>query len=370
MSQNIYRYPTSNYDRHRLWVRFKRIDFTWDESRTNGTTGGDNSNTYGRMLANSGAGQPSVYLYLPASVALKDGSNYGTQDLGIMGRSFEKFINSNGVGVQNSSEMMNRMSNILTSAVGSIADSVRVAGEIASGNGDIQQGAISLAMRRIPFASGTPFGQGVNSALRTSANPHRRMLFENVNLRDFSFQFEFVPDNEQEAKQVYNIVKFFRKLAYPTTDTGVSEMFGTEDPDFINSFVYKFPSMVAVDMFYKMDDESVDKLQDIARQNMQVEDILRAGGQDDVLVSGLYRVGPRIMPCYVTGVEQTLDSQNSMVYRPVKDADYSSAERRGPGNGGFDTHAGVGVAMPTAQTLSVSLSEDRTIDANAIDAGY
>jgi hypothetical protein len=366
MRQNIYRYPTSNYDRHKLWVRFKRIDFTWDDSSGDG-------DVYGRMLANSGANQPSVYLYLPASVSLKDGSNYGTQDLGIVGRSFEKFINNNGVGVQSRDEMINRMSGILGSAVGSIADSVRVAGDIASGGEAVTQGAISLAMRRIPFASGTAFGQGVNSALRTSANPHRRMLFENVNLRDFSFQFEFMPDNADEARQVYDIVKFFRRLAYPTTNTGASDMFmagdvDQEGKDFLDSFVYKFPSMVAVDMFYRMEDEAVETLQEIARENVQVEDLLRAGGQDDILKSGLYRVGPRIMPCYVTGVEQTLDSQNSMVYRPISNMETADGQRRA-GNG-FDSPDGVGVAMPTAQTLSVSLSEDRTLDADAIDAGY
>ena len=362
-AQSIYRYPLKDSDRHKLWVRFKRIDFEWQATGE----GASQDDAFGRMVANSGSEQPSVYLYLPPSINLKDSSNFGTQDLGGVGRMFEQFVNSSGLGVAGAEDAATRLGNALDVGVRSLTSTLETGMALFGGSGEtgLNQGAISLAMSRIPFANNTPLGTGVASAIRQNANPHRRSMFESVNLRDFSFQFEFMPDNEDEARQMLAIVKFFRELAYPTTtnlpigqaglgETGELAAF----QEIANTLVYTFPSMVQVDMFYKLEDETVDILNQVAVNNQEVEELFSTEGQDEILNSGLYRVGHRFLPCYVTGVDQTLDSQNSMVYRRLEPTSITSS---GPQDA---------FAVPTAQTLSVSLSEDRAIDANAVRNGY
>jgi len=52
-------------------------------------------------------------------------------------------------------------------------------------------------------------------ASRVSANPNTRTLFDSVNMRSFTFNFKLIAKSENEAKQIREIVKFFRREIYP-----------------------------------------------------------------------------------------------------------------------------------------------------------
>ena len=338
----IYRYPNKDFDKHRLWVRFKRIDFEVNDNE--------------QMRASSGSNQPSVYLYLPGSIELKDGSSYSTDQLGVLGRGTEAILNRAGLG--RIEDPIARLSAATDALAGTAVDAIETAADLVTGADAVNSGMVALMMRR--FGGAVPGGVrgGVSSALRTTANPHSRSLFENVNLRDFSFAFEFMPDNEQEAVHQQEIIHFFRKLAYPTLYT-----FGDEVPrgigdDIANQLVYKFPSMVQVDMMYRMEEESLKNFDEISRfDNVGLEELFNTLGQDtnEVMSSGMWRVGPKIQPCYVTNVSQSLDNNNSLMYRPIEIT--TNGEKRN-------------IAVPTSQTLTVSLQEDRPLSSESIDGGY
>jgi hypothetical protein len=338
----IYRYPNKDFDKHRLWVRFKRLDFEWNEAE-------------GRMLGTAGPQQPAIYLYLPGSIELKDGSSYSTDQLGVLGRATEFALGEAGLNTTNAAE---RLQAAVDSLAGAAVDTIETASDLVTGAEAVNPGMVALMMKR--FGGPLPGGvrNGVSSALRTTANPHQRALFESVNLRAFSFAFEFVPDNEKEAIQQQEIVKFFRKLAYPTLhDFEGATPRGIPD-DLANQLVYKFPSMVMVDMMYSLYEETIEQFNGLIQHDADAaEDIFRSQGQnqDDVMSSGMWRVGPKIQPCYVTDVAQTLDNNNSMAYRPIAIQ----------GDDSIGYHA-----LPTTSTLSVSLQEDRPLSSASIDEGY
>lgn len=336
----IYRYPNKDLDRHRLWVRFKRLDFEWNDNE-------------GRMVGISGPEQPAIYMYLPGSIELKDGSSYSTDQLGVLGRATEFALNTAGLSADNAAQ---RLEAAVNSLAGAAVDTIETASDLVTGADTVNPGMVALMMKR--FGGALPGGvrSGVSSALRTTANPHQRALFESVSLRQFSFAFEFMPDNEQEAIQQQEIIKFFRKLAYPSlhdfTDTTVRGV----PEDLAGQLVYRFPSMVLVDMMYRMEESTVDSFNRLSPFDRQgLEEVFEIQGQDDVMSSGMWRIGPKLQPCYVTDVGQTLDNNNSMAYRTIAVPGEDSIEHR---------------AVPTSSTLSVSLQEDRPLSSDAIDAGY
>ena len=340
----IYRYPNNDMDRHKLWVRFKRVDFEWDDTK-------------GQMQAVEGPNQPVVYMYLPGSIELKDGSSYSTANLGILGRAAEAGINEFGTRTD---DPLRRISQAADIFAGAVVDTVDTVGDIAGGAA-LNQGMVALLLHRFNQGS-SGIGGGVRAATRAIANPHSRAMFENVNLRNFSFSFELIPDSALDARQQEDIIKFFRKIAYPSllniNPNDAAEASGNQFTErMADQLVYKFPSMVAVDMFYYMDPEQMRglSLHDLTQNDRSlVEDTLSNRGQDADLVMnhGLWRIGPRIKPCYITDVSQTLDNNNSLMYRPIEQED------------------GTRRAIPTTQTLTISLQEDRPLSAESIDAGY
>lgn len=342
----INRYPLGNGEKHKVWIRFKRIDFTFDPEES-------------KTTAQCGSEQPSVYLYMPGSIQFSDGISYGETELGTGGRLIEYAASRGALG----------SSRDLESTLGAAGDFLRSgtveafaqASNLLHG-GDIQPTALAMVMSRFSALTNNGIGRGIRSNLRYTTNPHQRSMFERVNLRSFSFPFEFVPSNAEEARQAQEIINFFREIAYPQASgvTGSIQLDEEGAPGEnrvqremanINDLVYKFPSMVQVDIFYNLDGDTVSALRESRGDNSQsnLEELFDSTGNrfDDVVNSGMMRVGPRFQPCYITGFEQTLDPNNTMVYRPLDDR-----------------------AVPASQTISVSLSEDRPLHQDSIKAGY
>ena len=51
-------------------------------------------------------------------------------------------------------------------------------------------------------------------------NPRMEMLFKGVSFREYSFEFTFRPKDELEHNNVIEIIKSFRKHAYPELSSG------------------------------------------------------------------------------------------------------------------------------------------------------
>lgn len=84
-----------------------------------------------------------------------------------------------------------------------------------------------------------PFAQSALGVARLAINPQTAMLFQNVEPREFQFDFMFAPRNEMELNQVKKIIHTFQFFSHP-------ELVGKSD-----SIVYGYPAIFRF-AFYHM----------------------------------------------------------------------------------------------------------------------
>jgi hypothetical protein len=100
-------------------------------------------------------------------------------------------------------------------------------------------------------------------------NPYKEQIFKQVNFRDFTFEYTFLPDSVQEAQQVINIIKILRQNMLPEVAK--------------NSFYLVYPSEFSLFYMYKGDmNEYVHQFSDCVLTGMT----LKYGGQDFVTFKG------------------------------------------------------------------------------------
>ncbi len=141
----------------------------------------------------------SVTLYLPPGLEFKDGVDFGETDLAISG----------GFAEQGES---------LLSAISADGQSFieGLKGDVSSQSGPLARLIGSQAAQLNPTKLA-----GAQAAAQVQAgvaiNPNTRVLFKRVNLRQFAFSFKLIGKNSEEARDIENIVKFFRRQLYPET---------------------------------------------------------------------------------------------------------------------------------------------------------
>lgn len=67
----------------------------------------------------------------------------------------------------------------------------------------------NMALRNGPFAG------AMSSATGLAANPKKEQVFKGINFRDFSFEYQFFPRNQQEARNVQQIIHQFKYHMHP-----------------------------------------------------------------------------------------------------------------------------------------------------------
>jgi hypothetical protein len=79
--------------------------------------------------------------------------------------------------------------------------------------------AVGGALKK--FGAGTQGGQAVSKATGQILNPHKAVVYQGPGgFRTFSFTFQLVPKSADEAKEIWEIVRFFKKRMHPGTGTG------------------------------------------------------------------------------------------------------------------------------------------------------
>ena len=204
-------------------------------------------------------GGPAI-LYLPEAINFSDGIVYDNANLNLAGLASEKLagmvqnqgiagtINAMTAGIEaatvNGLGNPDRVKTILSEygpTVGNLLTQTLFAGEIAD---------------------------GISSATGITANPHKRSLFRDVAIRNFTFTFLLSPSTAEEATAINNIVKFFRINAYP-------EKIGA-------GLAYKFPTTFRIQMKYN---------------------------------GKLMADAPKILPCYLTSVNTVFNPRSSSFFK-------------------------------------------------------
>ena len=131
----------------------------------------------------------TVLLPIPSNLAYADRAAYENADIGVIGATLKD--NSEGDGPLSKARSV--LSNL------SLGDGKGLALDVTS----------RILGNRTRFLNGrTP-------------NPNTRALFKQMNLREFSFNYKFLPVNRDESDNIKEIIKIFRTGMHPDTTDSV-----------------------------------------------------------------------------------------------------------------------------------------------------
>lgn len=166
-------------------------------------------------------GASQVSLYMPQAINMVDAVNYDTPELGARGASVLAALN-NGGGIADAAMTA------LQQSFASITDLF---------NSNLAGQAARLAASRAASKLPSDLAAAAQIGLQVKINPNQRTLFGGVNIRQFTFQYDFIATSAQEADQINKIIRFFRTELYPST-------FGREETSV--PLGYKFPNLFEI----------------------------------------------------------------------------------------------------------------------------
>jgi len=169
--------------------------------------------SYTSTQSSRGEKNGEVVLYMPPD-ALKTSYTQGIGDVEMGG-----FISLAGANMQGVGAKM---------AAGDLGGAA-MAAEVIKGNiagtdktkvmSDTLKTAIGGALKK--FGAGTQAGQAVSKATGQILNPHKAVVYQGPGgFRTFSYTFVMMPHSTAEAKQIFEIVKFFKRRMHPGTGGG------------------------------------------------------------------------------------------------------------------------------------------------------
>ena len=172
-------------------------------------------------------------LYFPQALQMNDNVSYENVGLGTSGAAGLQAANNLGSAGSAISAMVSETA----SSLGSIFGYGNNVGSAAEG-----QAARVAAARFVSAISGVlTSGQqaAAGLALQVKVNPNTRSIFNGVNVRNFTFQYDFHPTSEREQQIVKDIIYHFRREMYPATIPPIGPQ---------NSFPlgYKFPNLFEI----------------------------------------------------------------------------------------------------------------------------
>lgn len=171
-----------------------------------------------------------IQLYMPPGVMIGDTVNYDTGGLGLGGAAALQTLN-NAEGVKNSIKA-------------ALTETAKSLGGLFGMNRGGNMETARVAMARGVSMAGGVLSQNLQNAatlgLQVKVNPNTRSIFNGVNVRNFSFSYDFYPTSRFEQEQVLQIIKRFRSEVYPRTippTTNLADAF---------PLGYKFPNLFEI----------------------------------------------------------------------------------------------------------------------------
>ena len=147
----------------------------------------------------------SICLYMPTDIAINDTMVYN-EDTRRIGGLFESIINKpkGDWDLWNPTVMLDPT---ITAAIGGIA------GKLVGGN----TGAAVTAFAT--YGIGDILQTEIQRTTGQVSNPNELLRYASTALRSFTFNWTFLPDSEDESKQVSGLIKLFRKSAHAVRDS-------------------------------------------------------------------------------------------------------------------------------------------------------
>ena len=168
--------------------------------------------SYTSTTSTRGTSNGEVVLYMPPD-ALKTSYSQGIGDVEMGGFIALAGADMAGAGAQMAA---GNLAGTLA-AVGALKGKVEGADKL---NVITDMGKAAAAGLLKKFA-GTQGGQAVSKATGQILNPHKAMVYQGPGgFRTFSYTFVLVPKSADEAKEIWKIVRFFKKRMHPGTGTG------------------------------------------------------------------------------------------------------------------------------------------------------
>ena len=142
-----------------------------------------------------------ITLNMPIAYVVNDMIGYENAELG-----------ASGAAALNAMERTGEMGSALSAAIGSFKGSVTDLFKQGMG-ADAARVALARGIAKAPISAGLKAAGSI--AARVTVNPNVRATFRGVSLREFTFQFKFIPYSAEESRAIADIIRTFRTYAYP-----------------------------------------------------------------------------------------------------------------------------------------------------------
>jgi len=178
-----------------------------------------------------------VDLHFPLAVIFNDNINYSDAGIGVTGSSLL-------AAAQNTGSVTQALEDAISTSFKTLFDF-----QASDLGEDIGRLALSRLAARTPTQD---LRNAAQLALGVTVNPNTRTLFTGVGIRQFSFQFKFIPTSQAESIIVEKIIRHLREQAYP-------EVFPIGDENL--PIGYKFPKVFKISFKHRKQVAKIPKLE-------------------------------------------------------------------------------------------------------------
>ena len=168
--------------------------------------------------------QKQVTLYFVPQVQIQDTVNYDTPNLGPAGTAVLAGANQG--------------KSVLGAVMSGVAEATRAITDLFDANLRGEAAKLVVARAAEKFRN-DGIGAATQLGLQVKVNPNTRSMFGGVNIRQFTFSFDFIAESAEEAAEVEQIIKYFRTELYPSS-IGRSELSAPIGYKFPDPFEIKF----------------------------------------------------------------------------------------------------------------------------------
>lgn len=189
-------------------VKTPQVDTTTLEGITQASRSslyGNQKTTRGKLPFRDDRETRKAVLYLPGALQFQDNVEYTNVDLGIVGQAARNAMqNPNATGRA-----------VLGAVTGNMMpdfQSIQDAFNMGLRSEGAQVAALRLTNKLSPEVQGA-----IETTTGIALNPNRRSTLRGIGVRQFRFTFKMIPESPEEAREVKQIVQFFREEMYPDT---------------------------------------------------------------------------------------------------------------------------------------------------------